>query len=100
MQSPDVRIARLAERQHSVLSGEQARSCGLSQDQIDYRVSSGLLLRLHRAVYRVPGSKLTEEGAVLAAILAAGDGAVASCITAARVFGVEILDGKKPHISV
>ena len=78
MQSPDVRIARLAERQHGIVTRAQARDRGLSDDAIDGRVGTGRWLRVHRGVFKVAGASMRFEGWVLAAVLAAGSGAAAS----------------------
>jgi hypothetical protein len=100
MLSKEARLAAIAERRHSVVSHAQARSCGLTQDQIDHRVSSGVLVRVYRGVYRMPGAPLSYEGQVLAAVVAGGRGARASFTTAARLFAVEGLITPDIHVTV
>ena len=72
----DVRVARLAARQHGVLSAEELRACGLTAQAIAYRVGTGRLHPTHRGVYAVGHAKPTLDGCYLAAVKACGAGAV------------------------
>ena len=56
---------------------------GVSDDQIDGLVAAGHLQRVFRGVYAVGNPRLTREGRYMAAVLAAGDGAVLSHFAAA-----------------
>ncbi len=67
----------LADRQGSVVSAAQARSCGLSGSAIGRRVSSREWRLLHRATYRVSALRPDRATAVWAAHLAVADSAVA-----------------------
>lgn len=76
---------------------------GLTERQIDNRLATGVLIRIHRGVYRLAGSEDRYEQRVMAACLASGG--VASHRCAARLFGlrgcrtelVEItVDGPRP----
>jgi len=49
----DLAIAKLAARQHGVVSIQQLRAAGLDHDAVSYRVRVGRLHRLHRGVYAV-----------------------------------------------
>lgn len=71
---PDVLIARLAQRQHGVVSLGQVRGIGVSDDAVRARVLAGRLHRIHRGVYAVGHAALSAEGRFLAAVLALGDG--------------------------
>src|SRR4051812_27489870 len=73
----DVRIAELAGEQHGVVSRKQLLATGASRDEIQRRVEVRRLRRVHRGVYAI-GHRLTVEGHLIAAVLACGDGAVAS----------------------
>src|SRR4029453_17902165 len=84
--SPDAAIARIAARQHGVLSTAQLRACGLSSSAIGDRTGAGRLHRIHRGVYAVGHPNLSYEGGWMAAILACGEGAVLSH-SAPRSFG-------------
>lgn len=71
---PDARIAAIAARQHGVMSIQQLRKAGLSDEAVRGRAGSGRLHRLHRGVYAVGHRALTFEGRALAAVLAMGHG--------------------------
>lgn len=83
---PDADLARLATRQHGIVSVTQLRALGLSPDAIKRRSQSGRLHRIHRGVYAVGHSGLSDEGRWLAAVLACGEGAVLSCNSAAELW--------------
>jgi very-short-patch-repair endonuclease len=91
---PDDRaIARLAGRQYGVVSRPQLLAIGVSARQIQRRLSSGRLLRLHRAVYAVGHQAPRREARWLAAVLACGDGAVLSHRSAGALWGILTIDG-------
>ena len=74
----DVRAARLAARQHGVVSTADLLACGLDHDAISVRVRNGRLHPLHRSVYAVGHANVTRDGCYLAAVKACGEGAVLS----------------------
>lgn len=74
----DVALARVAARQHGVVSLAQLRELGLASSTVRSRALAGRLHRVHRGVYAVGHSRLTAEGRYLAAVLACGDGAALS----------------------
>jgi very-short-patch-repair endonuclease len=80
---PDVAVSRIAARQHSLIAYEQARACGLSENAIRHRQVTGRWNRVRRGVFAIAGGPATWEQAVMAAVLASGEGAVASHMTAA-----------------
>ncbi|MBS1869021.1 MAG: type IV toxin-antitoxin system AbiEi family antitoxin domain-containing protein [Actinobacteria bacterium] len=81
-------IAALAARQWGVVSRGQLLDAGLSRKQIADRVRAGRLLTLHPGVYAVGHARLRSEGHWLAAVLAAGPGAVLSHRDAAGLHGL------------
>ena len=81
-------IARIASRAHGVVTRTQLLSAGLTARQIARRVRSGGLLREHRGVYRVGHRAPTIEATYLAAVLAAGEGAVLSGRAAAHLLAL------------
>jgi hypothetical protein len=81
-------IARLADRQHGVVSREQLRSLGFGRTGIEGRVRRGALLVLHRGVYAVGHRRLTPEGRWMAAVLACGPDAVLSHRSAGQLWGL------------
>src|ERR1700742_1610341 len=82
----DERVANLARRQHGVVSIDQLRALGVGEGAVRRRVAAGRLHRLHRGVYAVGHRSLTWRGLWLAAVLAAGDGAVLSHSSAASLW--------------
>ena len=88
----DRAIARIAARQHGVITTAQLRDAGLGDQGISKRTKVGTLHRLHRSVYAVGHRKLTFEGRCTAAVLALGEGAAVSHRSAAALWGM-----LKPH---
>jgi very-short-patch-repair endonuclease len=82
----DLVIARIAARQHGVVSVEQLRNAGLDKRAVSRRVKAGRLHSLHRGVYSVGHRKLTFEGRCMAAVLALGEGAAVSHRSAAALW--------------
>src|SRR4051812_5630100 len=69
------KVARIAGRQHGVVTRRQLVAAGVTLEQIRLRVRKRWLLRVHRGVYRVGHRAPSTEATYLAAVLAAGDGA-------------------------
>ncbi len=86
--SVDRAIAAFAERQHGVIARWQLASLGLGSAAIDHRVRSGKLHLIHRGVYAVGHRVLSMQGRWMAAVLAAGSGAVLSHQSAAALWGI------------
>lgn len=68
----DLSIARIAERQHGVVSVWQLYELGIGERGVRTHVDAGRLHRIHRGVYAVGHSALSPEGRWLAAVLAVG----------------------------
>lgn len=92
----DEAVAWVASRQHGVVSGHQLAVCGLSAAAVGHRVRRGRLHRLHRGVYAVGHDAVAPAGRILAAVLAVGDGAVASRASAARLLGLLPAETRAP----
>lgn len=75
-----------ADRQLGLITREDLRRCGLSDTQIQHLVEIRAIIRVHRGIYRLPGSHHSKEQRALAACLACGLGAVASQRTAADLW--------------
>jgi very-short-patch-repair endonuclease len=87
-----------AARQWTILDTEDLRACGLSPEQIAWRVRNGRLFPFHRGVYSVvPNPSL--EGCFLAAVKACGPGAVLSHYSAAVLYGWLPWDGRDPEVT-
>jgi very-short-patch-repair endonuclease/predicted transcriptional regulator of viral defense system len=78
-------VAALAARQHGVVTRGQLLQAGLSADAIDNRVKTKWLRLMHRGVYAV-GPVAAPDAMEMAAVLACGEGAVLSCMSAARLW--------------
>src|SRR3977135_2201138 len=81
-------IWAIAQRQHGVLTGGQLRAAGFTHSAITHRVRTGRLWRVHRDVFAVGRADLTREGRWLAAVLACGDGAALSHLSAGGLRGI------------
>jgi hypothetical protein len=81
-------IEQIARHQLGLFTREQARQAGVSDDQLQRRVDAGRYLRVRRGVLAVAAVPPSWEQSVLAAVLAGGDGALASHTTAARLHGL------------
>lgn len=73
---------------HNVASRAQLVAAGATDSTFKTRVASGLWVAMHRGVYRPAAVPLTDHGYVLAAVLACGDGALASHWSAAWLWGL------------
>jgi Transcriptional regulator, AbiEi antitoxin len=84
----DQLIAAIARRQYGVISRWQLIAIGVGPEGIARRIRSGRLHRLHRGVYAVGHESLRGEAYWIAAVLAAGPGAVLSHASAAALWGL------------
>ena len=84
--TPDARCAMVAGEQHGCITVEQARSCRLSDEAIRRRTQSGRWRRVLPRTYVLRGAPETWEQRLMAALLWAGDGAVASGPSAAALW--------------
>jgi very-short-patch-repair endonuclease len=84
----DLVIARIAARQHGVVSLAQLQAARIGRQGIYRRVQSGRLHRVHRRVYAVGHLRLGFEGRCMAAVLALGEGAAVSHCSAAALWGM------------
>jgi very-short-patch-repair endonuclease/predicted transcriptional regulator of viral defense system len=89
----DADVARLAVRQHGLVTLRQLRGVGVAPGAVRQRIGSGRWHRIDRGVYRIAGAPVTWRSEVLARVLSAGPGAVASHRTAAALWD---LDGCRP----
>lgn len=100
MATADSILAELARKQHAVFSGRQAVARGVSRKVLRRREAMGRLTKLDHDVYHVAGAPVTWPAKVLATLLSAGDGAVASHHTAAVLWGFEGYRQGTPEITV
>jgi predicted transcriptional regulator of viral defense system/very-short-patch-repair endonuclease len=95
----DQRLARLAERQHGLVSHRQLAAVGLSTKAVTRRVEKGRLLRIHRGVYAVGHAQQTSEARWMAAVMACGPGAVLSNLDAAALWKIYDGEGALVHVT-
>jgi len=89
-----MRIARIARKQHGIVTTRQLVEVGLTKSAIAKRAKRGRLHRLHRGVYAVGHEGLSEEARWMGAVLAGGHGAALSHGAAAVHWGLlRPLDG-------
>jgi len=81
-------LARIARAQHGVVTREQLLSGGVTRHEVTWRLRRGDLIRVHRGVYRVGHRAPSIEATYLAAVLAAGEGALLSGLAAAHLLGL------------
>jgi Transcriptional regulator, AbiEi antitoxin len=89
----------VAGRQYGLITTSQLLAAGLKRASISQRVRAGRLHPLYRGVYAAGHNRLSQEGRWMAAVLAAGKGAVLSHESAAkhwrlwrgRVQGIDVL---------
>ncbi len=93
-----VSLHRKADGQLGLLTTGQLRALGFSDSAISRLVRSGIIIRVHRAVFRVPGSTQNLQQRALAACLAC-DG-VASGVTAASLWRLIERPVDQVHVTV
>jgi len=79
----DAAAAAIAARQHGAVTRKQLEACGLGSKAITIRVRKGQMHRVHQGVYTVGHRPLNARERFMAAVLACGNGAVLSHISAA-----------------
>jgi predicted transcriptional regulator of viral defense system len=96
---PDVALAELAGRQWGVVSLAQLQTFGIGARAAQRRAQAGRLRRLYRGVYAVGGATIPREGRWLAAVMAYGDGAVLSHVSAAAHWNLLQYDAPRPEVT-
>jgi very-short-patch-repair endonuclease len=81
-------LARLADRQHGVVSIRQLRALGYSEAAVTRATAAGRLHRIHRRVYAVGRLRLSTHGRCFAAVAACGSDALLSHGSAAWLWGL------------
>ncbi len=96
----EVILARIAARQHGVVSFAQLISIGLDKSAIGRRVAAGRLHRIHHGVYAVGHPGLTSTGHWKAATLALGDNAYLSHRSAAELWELLPTTESTPSLTI
>jgi very-short-patch-repair endonuclease len=81
-------VISVAQRQHGTISSTQLRQLGVSPKQVHRLIQDGWLVPIRPGVFLAGAGPRTWHQAVIAAVLAAGSGAVASHSTAAVLWGL------------
>ena len=84
----DRAIAHLAVRQHGLITRGQAHDWGMTDNAIAGRLAAGRWRRVRGGVFLINGTPPSWEQQVQAACLAVGHAAVASDLTAGRLWGM------------
>jgi predicted transcriptional regulator of viral defense system len=92
-------LARIAGRQHGVVTLRQLRAIGLSDTAVRRRVEAGRLHRLYRGVFAVGHMPRTREARWIAAVMACGPGAVLSHLDAAALWQIYESRGRNVHVT-
>jgi hypothetical protein len=85
-------LARIATRQHGVISRGQIFALGLGRSFVREGIRSGRLHQLHLGVYAVGHERLTQESHWLAAVLACGESSLLSHRSAAALWRIAFLE--------
>jgi hypothetical protein len=87
-------LARIAHKQHGVVTRAQLLSAGITVKRIRRRMEKGTLIAVHRGVYRVGHKAPSVEARYMAAVLGCGEGALLCGPAAAHLQG--LLKGQPP----
>jgi hypothetical protein len=85
---------------HGLTTLDRVLLLGGSARMAEERLERGAWLAPHRGVYRDPAAPRTPEQELLAAVLAAGEFAVASHLSAAWLWGLLVRPPDRPEVSV
>jgi very-short-patch-repair endonuclease len=99
MHPRDRAVAELAGRQDNVISRKQLLALGVGRRAIARRLANGLWQRRHRGVYLIGPAPPTPRARARAALLACGEGAVASHRTAGDIWRI-MAPGGDVHVTV
>ena len=87
-------MAAMAQTTHGVVTRARLLGSGVTDREIEQRLSTGALIRVHRGIYRVGHCAPSVEARYLAAVWACGERAVLSGRAAAYLLG--LLKGSPP----
>jgi hypothetical protein len=96
----DAALARPVAHNDGLATRKQLRQLGLTDEAIDVRIEAGIFQIIHPGVFHHAATPFTERTRLRAAILAAGEGAVASHRSAAMLHGFEGVRRFRPEILI
>jgi hypothetical protein len=91
-------IARIASRAHGVVTWAEMRRAGVTEAEIKWARKKGLLIPIHRGVYRVGHAAPSVDASFIAAVKACGQGAALSGRAAGYLLG--LIKGRPPRPEV
>jgi len=100
MHDIDARVAEVASHQHSLITLAQLVELGGNKQFAQRRIDSGRWRRVNRGVFVIAGHPFTWETKLMAAVLAAGEGAQASHRSAGVLWDIEKFRPGRPELSV
>jgi hypothetical protein len=92
-------VAAVARKQHGAVARRQVLATGLTDDAIRSRCDTGRWVRSRNGVYVFAGVPASLRLSVMVALLAAGEGAVASHLTAAELWGLRFPEPDAIHLT-
>jgi very-short-patch-repair endonuclease len=99
LSTAEQKLARMASRAHGVVTRAELLRAGVTKAQIDGRLRTGSLIAIFRGVYRVGHRAPSIEARYMAAVKAAGEGAVLSGLAAAHLLGLIKGTAPPPEVS-
>ena len=93
-----LRLDEYAQDHHGLITRAAAKNAGVSAATWYRALSQGLLEPVHQNVARMFGAERTTEQTIAAAVLAAGEGALASHRSAAYLWGIPRPEGEAPDV--
>ena len=81
-------LRRIADRQHGVVTYAEAIAAGVKRWEIEHRLATGALIRVHRGVYRLGHCAPSDSARYMAAVKACGAEACLSGLAAAHHLGL------------
>jgi len=94
------RLVALASKQFGVVNRADLEIADVSWKWLRGRLATGEWKRVHRGVFRLGCNQPTLDEREMAALLAAGEGAVLSHTSAARRLGLDVTEDETVHITI
>lgn len=96
----DAVIGRIAGQQHGLVTKRQVLDLGATRSVVRRRVARGRWAHVDRGVFQIVGTARTWQSDLLACVLAAGDGAVASHRSAGALWGLDGCWSNQPELTI
>jgi very-short-patch-repair endonuclease len=84
----EARLAKLAGRSHGVVTRQEVLRAGITDEEIRTRLANGVLIPIHRGVFRVGHAAPSQLARYMAAVKAGGIGALLCGRAAAHLLGL------------